>query len=44
MATFEENLSPEMREKVRASLAVSDKVEVTTTNSEAADDVNVDDP
>ncbi len=42
MATLEENLSPEMREKVRATLAVSDKVKVTTTNSEAADDVNVD--
>jgi hypothetical protein len=42
MATLEENLSPEMREKVRASLAVTDKVKVTTTSSETADDINVD--
>ena len=43
MATLEENLSPEVLEKVKASLAVTDKVKVTTVDSEAAnDEVNVD--
>ena len=36
MATIEQNLSPEVLEKVKASLAVTGKVNVTTTDSEAA--------
>jgi hypothetical protein len=43
MATLEENLSPEVLEKVKASLAVTSKVKVTTADTEAAnDEVNVD--
>ena len=43
MATLEENLSPEVLEKVKASLTVTDKVKVTTVDAEAAnDEVNVD--
>jgi len=43
MATLEEKLSPEMKEKVRASVAITDKFKVTTTSSDVADDdVNID--
>jgi len=43
MATLEENLSPEVLEKVKASLAVTGKVKVITVDAEAAsDEVNVD--